>query len=48
VMLTCPAGKEAKPVLHELTVNASGVTALKKTYTSDTFRAAVPAICQGK
>ena len=48
VMLTCTASKEAKPVLHELTVNATGVTINKKSYPSDKFRAAVPGICSGK
>lgn len=48
VMLTCTASKEAKPALHELTVNAAGVTIAKKNYPADKFRAAVPAICQGK
>lgn len=48
VMLTCTAGKEAKPVLHELTVNATGVTAAKKNYPLDKFRLSIPAICAGK
>ncbi|HNT26581.1 MAG TPA: tetratricopeptide repeat protein [bacterium] len=45
VMLTCTASKEAKPALHELAVTAAGVTVDKKNYPADTFRAAIPGIC---
>ncbi|HSA33160.1 MAG TPA: tetratricopeptide repeat protein [bacterium] len=48
VMLTCTAGKEAKPALHELAVTAAGVTVNKKNYPADTFRAAIPGLCKKK
>lgn len=48
VTLTCFTDPNAKPTTFTLSLNDKGVSVNKKTYLFDTFRAAVPGICQGK